>query len=53
MKNLFLTFIISVLSFNVQSQSAREYLSPVSSPQGSVTQNVGMTKYQFTIPLPE
>ena len=44
MKNLFLTFIISVLSFNVQSQSAREYLSPVSSPQGSVTQNVGMTK---------
>ena len=44
MKNLFLTFIISVLSFNVQSQTAREYLSPVSSPQGSVTQNVGMTK---------
>ena len=44
MKNLTLTFIISVLSFNVQSQTAREYLSPVSSPEGSVTQNVGMTK---------
>ena len=44
MKNLFLTFIISVLSFNVHSQTAREYLAPVSSPQASVTQNVGMTK---------
>ena len=44
MKNLILTLFISAVCFNLKSQTAKEYLSPVSSPQASVTQNVGMTK---------
>ena len=44
MKNLIFTFIISLLTINAYSQTTREYLAPVASPQALVSQNVGMTK---------
>jgi hypothetical protein len=44
MKKIILTTFIILTYFTGFSQTAREYLSPVASPQASVTQNVGMTK---------
>ena len=35
--------ILFLLGTSVNAQTAREYLSPVASPQASVSQNVGMT----------
>ena len=44
MKKIILTTFIILTYFTGFSQTAREYLAPVASPQASVTQNVGMTK---------
>jgi len=44
MKKIILTTFIILTYLTGFSQTAREYLAPVASPQASVTQNVGMTK---------
>ena len=43
MKNILTIFILFLLVTCINAQNAREYLSPVASPQASVSQNVGMT----------
>lgn len=44
MKKIILTTFIILTYFTGFSQTAREYLAPVASPQATVSQNVGMTK---------
>ena len=44
MKNILTTLILFFIALTTNAQTAREYLSPVASPQASVSQNVGMTK---------
>ena len=43
MKNILTILILFLLVTGINAQTAREYLSPVASPQASVSQNVGMT----------
>ena len=43
MKNILTIIILFFLVTGINAQTAREYLSPVASPQASVSQNVGMT----------
>ena len=44
MKNILTTLILFFLTLTINAQTAREYLSPVASPQATISQNVGMTK---------
>ena len=43
MKNIFKILTLLFFTTSLNAQTAREYLSPVASPQASVSQNVGMT----------
>ena len=43
MKNILTILILFFLVTGINAQNARKYLSPVASPQASVSQNVGMT----------
>ena len=52
MKKIILIFTISLIKIDVSAQTAREYLSPVASPQASVSQNVGMTKISINYSSP-
>tara|TARA_B100000287_G_scaffold123597_1_gene115554 strand:+ start:303 stop:905 length:603 start_codon:yes stop_codon:yes gene_type:complete len=52
MKNIFTILILLFLTVDSSAQTAREYLSPVASPQASVTQNVGMTKISIYFSSP-
>ncbi len=45
-------FLLIYLPFNIQAQSGREFLSPVSSPKASVSQNVGMTNISIDYSSP-
>ena len=52
MKKIILIFTICFIKIDVSAQTAREYLSPVASPQASVSQNVGMTKISINYSSP-
>jgi len=52
MKKLILMFVFCLIIVELSAQTAREYLSPVASPQASVTQNVGMTKISINYSSP-
>jgi len=52
MKNITTTFILFLLTFALNAQTARQYLSPVASPQASVSQNVGMTNITISYSTP-
>ena len=52
MKNITLTILLLFITITVFSQSATTYLSPVASPQASVSQNVGMTNISINYSSP-
>jgi hypothetical protein len=52
MKNITLTTLLFFISITVFSQTATTYFSPVASPQGTVIQNVGMTKISINYSSP-
>ena len=52
MKNIILTSLFLFVAITSFSQTATSYLSPVSSPQASVSQNVGMTNISINYSSP-
>jgi hypothetical protein len=52
MKNITLTTLLFFISITAFSQTASTYLSPVASPQASVSQNVGMTNISINYSSP-
>jgi hypothetical protein len=52
MKNITLTTLLFFISITAFSQTATTYFSPVASPQGTVIQNVGMTKISINYSSP-
>ena len=52
MKNITLTTLLLFITITAFSQSATTYLSPVASPQASVSQNVGMTNISINYSSP-
>jgi len=52
MKNITLTILSLFITITAFSQSATTYLSPVASPQASVSQNVGMTNISINYSSP-
>ena len=52
MKNITLTTLLFFISITAFSQTASTYLSPVASPQPSVSQNVGMTNISINYSSP-
>ena len=52
MKNITLTTLLLLITITAFSQSATTYFSPVASPQGTVIQNVGMTKISINYSSP-
>ena len=52
MKNITLTSLFLFVAITSFSQTATSYLSPVSSPQASVSQNVGMTNISINYSSP-
>lgn len=52
MKNITLTTLLLFIALTSFSQTAATYLSPVSSPQASVSQNVGMTNISINYSSP-
>jgi len=52
MKNITLTTILFFITITAFSQTASTYLSPVASPQASVSQNVGMTNISINYSSP-
>jgi len=52
MKSTYKLLILLFFSSSLNAQTAREYLSPVASPQASVSQNVGMTNLSIKYSSP-
>jgi len=52
MKNITLTTLLFFITITAFSQTASTYLSPVASPQASVSQNVGMTNISINYSSP-
>ena len=52
MKNISLTTLLLFITISAFSQTATTYLSPVASPQASVSQNVGMTNISINYSSP-
>jgi hypothetical protein len=52
MKNITLTTLLLFITITTFSQTATTYFSPVASPQGTVIQNVGMTKISINYSSP-
>ena len=52
MKNITLTTLLFFISITAFSQTASTYLSPVASPQASVSQNVGITNISINYSSP-
>ena len=52
MKSTYKLLILLFFSYSLNAQTAREYLSPVASPQASVSQNVGMTNLSIKYSSP-
>jgi|TARA_B110000438_G_scaffold285757_1_gene316204 hypothetical protein len=52
MKNISLTTLLLFITISSFSQTATTYLSPVASPQASVSQNVGMTNISINYSSP-